>query len=1549
MDVKQLLEDTGLVHFYPGKMDRQHLFSVSLYDFDQRSNTKDPKTLCEKYLHEISNFYGECRFLRNRSHFRSTGIRSRKNDHLKEHSLQYQVHPLEISTVILLCCDHVARQDLVRHFWACKHAFPLVLQIPSSNHLGNETQVKMFAWPIRGIVGKVENSEDDTSIEYSLTQMQFKVVSCFRFSDSECSKSGLYNNVINKALPGSSIFYHRECVGSVKDRRQFISGMIESFPYMYTSQGGGPTLYLNLRGNAFDFEMQRNFLIQASSVVIIFCKYSESCQAANLVKKGAILGDQDILFILTDMVDDTNTETNIEKLLQAWPDITFICRKSVQIPDIVEIISEAVLGNKRTSKVENLVRLALENGMNIDENDSEICKHIQDAESVSAVILKRYESHSKHDLFPIQESNYLEWTASDIEICKLRNYTKKETVRNYREKLNKEKIDCRKRQYNLLSADECRNSLIMYLINSTHETMYKYYIRCLQLNLDSIIRPNVNRLHSEYKSFFTEMRLLRKEAKEFEKRICHLDNRMNVKSLSISVFVREMGQIYETVMSQDTVKKGFLYNLCQNLLKAAVFLLCEGYAIEIMDGRSNAVPVEWVQAILKELSQSLGDIRIKVISVLGMQSTGKSTLLNTMFGCQFTVGSGRCTRGVQINLVKVSDNIGHKYSAQYFLLVDTEGILVSTPSSKQATLRDKLGRELATFVIGLANITIINVIGEDVSYLQDILPISVFAFLRMGRVGINPKCKLIHHKVDKKNKRELQTQSHILQERLNDFTEKACSLEGVKIETFNEIINFELNEDVYYFPAFLETKHGKTDVQDAISPLYSLDVMQLKDDIVKDNDANTTVSLTEFSRNLTSMWNAIKKEDFVFEFQTISEADARAKLDIKLCHLNCTKRQELENVISVHRTKMANFATLQDLDVITAEYDKAFNNILETTEDNLLALFDRLQRECRSALIKPLKRVKSACLLECEKNLKESVDEGKYLLNKEKQMRQKELEFIKGDQETKHSVNTFIDSNLPDERNPDRLFEKWTDTVNLRESEIDTYDFEEDMRSSLYKCFWIHKKDVDEVLENFSFRNTPLDKFEIQERFWPKDWRRDLHYERERASDIVKTAYKNCKTLVKQVKKRSIWYSKRLFIDLAYQIRCQRDNLALHIKPRFEIELATSAFCFLARELRTISSTNGLISHGVMRQIRSYFIYRCKTVLGDISDAKSVADKCIDEIIRAMAESALTSTTNLSSPGLSNYFGSYMTKMHPFLMSKQGLLCFIWKNMIETPANNIDNIRRYSTYPSASMKNWLSDLFSIDIIGLNNTDEENLKSVIKMFVDEQIDNIGERLSEIFIEDINNSNVMKTCIDLIIDKLDKSIVISTLRIYENFKIEMEDPNNFMAMLVDKLRSELSRGILVNRIHFTLLEQRQDEIRLQTVESIFKDVIGCEETCPSCGEICCIGQKNHHDDHRALMHRPVGLKNACFSESKSVDTRPCSEECQNNPLFEKWAIPSDVCVEDNSFWKYIFGTYIKDITLKQTFVNTEDIPDSWKGLSKVEQMRELDAIIESVTKL
>lgn len=131
-----------------------------------------------------------------------------------------------------------------------------------------------------------------------------------------------------------------------------------------------------------------------------------------------------------------------------------------------------------------------------------------------------------------------------------------------------------------------------------------------------------------------------------------------------------MGQIYESLM-EFKPKNVHLQQMSDILPAMAARLLLMGIPFEIMDDDVANVPLVWVIAVLTSLKDVLGDKRLLTLSVLGIQSSGKSTLLNTMFGLQFAVSAGRCTRGVYMQLVPVQIKDS---KSDYVFVIDTEGL-----------------------------------------------------------------------------------------------------------------------------------------------------------------------------------------------------------------------------------------------------------------------------------------------------------------------------------------------------------------------------------------------------------------------------------------------------------------------------------------------------------------------------------------------------------------------------------------------------------------------------------------------------------------------------------------------------------------------------------------------------------------------------------------------------------------------------------------------------------------------------------------------------------
>ncbi|CAF1278411.1 unnamed protein product [Rotaria sp. Silwood1] len=107
---------------------------------------------------------------------------------------------------------------------------------------------------------------------------------------------------------------------------------------------------------------------------------------------------------------------------------------------------------------------------------------------------------------------------------------------------------------------------------------------------------------------------------------------------------------------------------------------------------------------------------------MGVQSSGKSTLLNLMFGTRLRASAGMCTRGVNIQLLKAEDRSEY----DYVVILDSEGVRAPEFSgSEGATWRDN---RLATFSILPADATIIMINNEEDTAAREVLPIVMLAY-----------------------------------------------------------------------------------------------------------------------------------------------------------------------------------------------------------------------------------------------------------------------------------------------------------------------------------------------------------------------------------------------------------------------------------------------------------------------------------------------------------------------------------------------------------------------------------------------------------------------------------------------------------------------------------------------------------------------------------------------------------------------------------------------------------------------------------------------------
>ncbi|XP_005754860.1 interferon-induced very large GTPase 1-like, partial [Pundamilia nyererei] len=298
--------------------------------------------------------------------------------------------------------------------------------------------------------------------------------------------------------------------------------------------------------------------------------------------------------------------------------------------------------------------------------------------------------------------------------------------------------------FRLGSLPVSKSQLMNTLINDRHSTFF--HRNCPGSTKSRLLMDGVAEIAC-YDDKWTELKALKKKhnksdlltSKQTE--LEEISKKLQSATFGLEHIFREMGQIYEAhraVQAESrAVKPKHTNTDWSKYPELAADLMISGHPVELMDGDAGHVPLTWISGFLDEVIKKLGDQRVFVLSVLGLQSSGKSTMLNAMFGLQFAVSAGRCTKGAFMQLVKVSEEIKKDFQFDYFLVVDTEGLRALELAGNSTRHHDNA---LATFVVGLGSLTLINIFGENPADMQDVLQIVVQAFMRMKKVKLSPSC-----------------------------------------------------------------------------------------------------------------------------------------------------------------------------------------------------------------------------------------------------------------------------------------------------------------------------------------------------------------------------------------------------------------------------------------------------------------------------------------------------------------------------------------------------------------------------------------------------------------------------------------------------------------------------------------------------------------------------------------------------------------------------------------------------------------------------------------
>ncbi|CAD8144095.1 unnamed protein product [Paramecium pentaurelia] len=266
--------------------------------------------------------------------------------------------------------------------------------------------------------------------------------------------------------------------------------------------------------------------------------------------------------------------------------------------------------------------------------------------------------------------------------------------------------------------------LFQQLIQLQNYTSYTYLVQALyDLNNDS-----TQKLSMKKQDLLDQIHIHQVQNREdkegfniLKQNLEECEIELQSKSLSIDIFWREL------------IKQNSLINQSQELTDQIFKLLMKGESFEFLDGEQFRMDINIFNLLVKSIEKINKNNKVLVIGILGPQSSGKSTILNKIFGCHFFSSVGKSTKGIYFKMIQIKEKSMFGNQFDYILILDTEGL--QSPTQKDP-LFDK---RISLFIFTICDIILINVKGEINSQFKNLVEICIYTLAQIQNAISNTK------------------------------------------------------------------------------------------------------------------------------------------------------------------------------------------------------------------------------------------------------------------------------------------------------------------------------------------------------------------------------------------------------------------------------------------------------------------------------------------------------------------------------------------------------------------------------------------------------------------------------------------------------------------------------------------------------------------------------------------------------------------------------------------------------------------------------------------
>lgn len=1458
------------------------------------------------------------------------------------------VHPMDLQMAIFHCANDFMRQYVASKLAFCQFALPLLVPNPCTS------QIEFPLWSLSQIKkswkGAAKSGEQTKSSSYKnklIYQAETPIVSFIRIGSSPfSSKSQLLNALLSKQKHNT--FFHRHCKGSTKDCL-LMKGVVEISWYCPRGSDDDSfdscVAFCNLHGDARDHEAQLSFLQEMSAVnVVLISESDQSDKKGRKILQDLWQSQRPLVCLFTEKenIAAGRSGQNVRIGIKNRNEAELLGELTKTIRDLLE-------GSSTLCSLEMCLGTARQHSFLVDE-DAEACVIAKEKAKELVKLLKGEKlSDIKSKLLPLQGKLWYKWCEKDKELTRLQEKRNK-SIEHHRSEIESDKSAIRRKQLDkAFPLNHLMESFLGFLHSQPVNTK-KYFLQWMKVFMDDLSSDRLDELKREYHQLWSQILAIKKSNEEnnsktlMMKKLDSLSNEINDSSIGLEHILREVGQIYEALESTNSKDE-----CLQKLPEIAADLMVSGYPIELMDGDASYVPLQWVAAIFDRLIEKLGDTRVFVLSVLGIQSTGKSTLLNAMFGLQFSVSAGRCTRGAFMQLIKVDEELQRDVNFDYMLVVDTEGLRAIEMANKHSLNHDN---ELATFVIGIGNMTLINIFGENPSEMQDILQIAVQAFLRMKQVKLSPGCLFVHQNVGEITAKEQNMEGQRrLQEKLDEMTVTAAQQEFCDITCFSDVIRFDVNTHIHYFAHLWE---GNPPMAPP-NPTYSQNVQELKSKILlaaRKESPGSVLRLSSLKVRISDLWNALRNENFIFSFKNSVEIAAYKKLETSFSQWTWKLRRRILDLQMQLDNKIRN-GNLEK--ITTKELEKQVQETSDAITKDMEKFFSE-DRDCeiliqwKASTELKLKDLKASLLDETRRKCEKLLELKKNQSRLDERKSEYENELLKKSRELALSVKGEGLSEQELRRNFDSLWLTWVTEVSSNAPPLEEVNIDAEIETVLLEHFKEPK--IDERIEKFSKQTT----FSLDEKKHvskKKIWDKILSHLRE--SDlstlqlITDRIIRRVKENIDQKEKDKMDYSRTFIHEILKEVQEGTDTVPSTEKYTFTKDYSIDLSVYLCKT----AAARFKDMHAAFRKANDPVIYleskredffTCFQIsCQGATSITTFADFLCSKIAPGLRLAVYDKTALVIAERM-------RSEIPDFNGSRANLEVCILKYLAQE--EKFEKFKQYLTSPVDFLERYIQTRVKAYCL------DENSRLV--MFLDTTLAQYYEAIlkaviaSTTFVKDRRDSNKR---ISLWLDEFCRELG-GVLRLprsdlvgIEHLEItDIEFLNNAMMEALSPLRDLLKEEFA--RADLSSFEKQPHKILLEQFP-------GCKEQCPFCNAVCTNTIPNHDGDHQLVFHRPKVLGRYKWHKTDNLVIDICSSSVVSDCSFRigedtwipykkyrdaghpysTWNILPDTSVQ--KYWKWFVSHFRAELEefYKGKFQGRGEIPDSWRTVTKQEALDEL----------